>query len=350
LSNTEVYVVEGDSDKKAWQEYVQHSEDTHFFHLIDWRDIVEATYGYKPFYLISRQEGKVTGVFPLFLVKSLFLGRTFKSLPFHFLGGPVCESEEVAAIFFARVRELCEEYGARYLEFRSPQKYDGERYGNVTVSKTYTSFVTPLSHDHNKVHSSFKENIRRFIKKSKSAVEVKKVEDLNELRLFYRQYCAGMRDIGIPPHSHLLFDELFRRFAENNGVRVTLAFYQEKPVASLLTLLFKKRILFWWGVRDFRFRSVPSTHALHWESIRWGCENGYEYYDFGMTSPAEESAIAFKSRWGTHPVQVFFYRMGEDSNAEYDYHTHFKTSRMLWKYLPLPLVRWLGPLIARQIG
>jgi len=350
VSQVKVVRVEAKEEERAWEEYAQRSPETNFFHLIEWKEILRATYGYEPFYLLARQGKEVKGIFPLFLVKSMLSGRTFKSLPFHFLGGPVGESEDVLSTFFSEAKALCENYQGNYLEFRSSQRYEEHRYSELRVSRVYTSFVTPLVKNHSEVFKSFKENIKRFIKKSEKEVAVKVVENSAGLQLFYHQYCAGMSEIGVPPHRYLLFDELFKRFAEKKMVRITLAFYQGKPIASLVTLIFKSRILFWWGVRDFRFQHIPSTHALHWESIKWGCEQGYAYYDFGMTSPVEENAIAFKSRWGTFPREIFFYRLGGSGSVDYDYHVHFKTARRLWKYLPLPLVKFLGPLAARQMG
>ena len=350
MSGIEVCIVEGKDEERVWQEYVKHSEKVNFFHLIDWKDILSTAYGYEPFYFIAREGDVVRGIFPIFLVKSLLFGRALKSLPFQFLGGPVCDSDEVLVSFFTKAKELCEEHDASYLEFKNQERYDNDRYHDLRVSRTYTSFVTPLSNDHDKVFSSFKENIRRFIKKSAKEIEVRVVESQAGLKMFYQQYCWGMREIGIPPHSYFFFNELFRRFAGKKMMRITLAFYQNKPIASLLTLIAKKRILFWWGVRDFHFRNIPSTHALHWESIKWGCEHDYDYYDFGMTSPVEESAMVFKSRWGTFPVQQFFYRMFDSNPIDYDCHTHFKMSRTLWKYVPLPLVRTIGPFVARQVG
>ena len=55
-------------DYQAWDEFVTHHPLGTPFHLMAWRKSIEATFGYRPFYLMAVEGERVRGVLPLFLV------------------------------------------------------------------------------------------------------------------------------------------------------------------------------------------------------------------------------------------------------------------------------------------
>jgi hypothetical protein len=40
-----------------------------------------------------------------------------------------------------------------------------------------------------------------------------------------------------------------------------------------------------WASSLREFFSLCPNNLLYWEMIRWGCENGYQRFDFGRSSP-----------------------------------------------------------------
>jgi CelD/BcsL family acetyltransferase involved in cellulose biosynthesis len=49
--------------------------------------------------------------------------------------------------------------------------------------------------------------------------------------------------------------------------------------------------------REDRFNLRPNN-LLFWEGIRWGCENGFTWFDMGRTEVENVGLRNFKSRWG----------------------------------------------------
>ena len=69
-------------EEKEWDNFIEQSSNSTFFHRIGWKNVVERTYKHKPVYLIARKEGEVKGVLPLFLMRSMIFGKKLVSVPF----------------------------------------------------------------------------------------------------------------------------------------------------------------------------------------------------------------------------------------------------------------------------
>ena len=69
-------------DREAWDTFVSNHPYGSPFHLIAWKESIEQTFGYRPFYLLATIGDRVAGVLPLFLAKSLLTGRRLISSPF----------------------------------------------------------------------------------------------------------------------------------------------------------------------------------------------------------------------------------------------------------------------------
>lgn len=350
-------------DEKKWQDYVYSSEGANFFHLIEWKNILKKVYGYEPFYLIAKEVGlpkdnneKIVGVFPIFLVRSPVWGKSLKSLPFHFLGGPIYNSPETLIQFLEKAKNLSKESGIKNFQIKSYDDYTSIKNYNINLTKTYVSFIIPLSENYQEVYKTFSKNIQRDIRYGMRDNEIIIVDDLKKLKIFYDLFVKSSREVGIPSHNFKLFEELWKNFYSKKMVRITMAkfgnqtSFKDKIIAAHFSLLFKDKILYMWGAIDKKYRVRLGMQALQGEAIKWGCENGYKYYDFGWTSPVEPGAMKYKSRWGTFQKNVYFYSLFHTPKKDRDYHASFKIQKTIWKKLPYGLVKKLGPFLAKHLG
>ena len=341
----------GKKDHKNWQEYVYSSKKSNFFHLIEWKEILKKVYGYEPLYYVAKNENdEIVGIFPIFYVKSLFFGNTLKSLPFHFLGGPLYDTKEVLLEFLNEVRKTTEKYKTSYLEIKSYEDYEGIEGYKIKKNQKYTSFIVPLSKNYEDVYKTFKKNVRWSIKKSQEKIHVYFATDHENLEIFYDLYVRGMRSIGLSAHNFKLFKQLWNIFYEKDMVKISIATFEEIPIATMFMFLFNNKILYMWGARNVEYRSLNANPALHWNAIKWGCENDYKYFDFGMTSPSEENAMFYKSRWGTFQEDIFFYSLFTDNEPKSDYHTSFNTFKRIWRYIPIEIAKRFGPFLTKEVG
>src|SRR5215475_11968367 len=85
-------------EQQAWDAYVQSSPRATVCHQFLWRPIIERAYGHRPLYLLARSADRVSGVLPLFLVRSKLLGNTLTSMPFLDYGGICADDETIATL------------------------------------------------------------------------------------------------------------------------------------------------------------------------------------------------------------------------------------------------------------
>src|SRR5437762_9623453 len=90
-------------DALCWDAFVRSHPYGSPFHLMGWKASIEETFGYEPLYLIAEEDGRMRGVLPLFLVRSLLMGKALLSSPFAVYGGPLGDSPETLAAFRAAV-------------------------------------------------------------------------------------------------------------------------------------------------------------------------------------------------------------------------------------------------------
>ena len=84
----------GASDHAAWDRFVLDHPHGSPFHLIAWKESIEATFGYQPKYLVAVTGDQVCGVLPLFLVSNMLTGKRLISSPFAVYGGILADSDE----------------------------------------------------------------------------------------------------------------------------------------------------------------------------------------------------------------------------------------------------------------
>jgi hypothetical protein len=91
---------------------------------------------------------------------------------------------------------------------------------------------------------------------------------------------------------------------------------------------------------------------MYWEVMRRACERGCRIFDFGR-SKTGTGAYNFKRNWGFAPTPLTYeFRLVEaetipDVNP---LNPKFQAFIALWRRLPVPLTKLLGPLIVRGIG
>ncbi|RJS71848.1 hypothetical protein CW714_05200, partial [Methanophagales archaeon] len=61
------------NDYNRWNDFLKTHKNATIFHTIEWKNVLEETFGYKPEYLVVKNsEGKIVGISPAFSVKTLF--------------------------------------------------------------------------------------------------------------------------------------------------------------------------------------------------------------------------------------------------------------------------------------
>jgi len=147
---------------------------------------------------------------------------------------------------------------------------------------------------------------------------------------------------------------LFRALKEQFGKAcdiVTIC-QGKRAVASVMSFYFRDHVLPYYGGGTAEARALAANDFMYWEVMRRACERGYRVFDFGR-SKVGTGPYNFKRYWGFEPTPlVYEYKLGTAKEIPDNSPNNPKYRRFiaLWKRLPLPLTKLIGPLIVKGAG
>lgn len=328
----------------AWNDYVsQHNEAT-FFHLSQWKMIIEKAFGHKTYFLYAEQDGSVVGVFPLARVKSILFGDSLMSLPFCVYGGVLANSPEVQQQLENHACQLAEQLKVDQLEVRNvkPVRSDWKR------KELYVRFRKEIESDVDKNLSAIPRKQRAVIRKGiKSELQSRIDESIDH---FYPLYAESVRNLGTPVFSKRYFKILKDTFGEQCDI-VTIT-HQGKPVSSVMNFYFRDQVLPYYGGGGVDARALKANDFMYWEVMRRSCEKGLKWFDYGRSKEGTGS-YSFKKNWGFVPEPLnyeFYFVKAQDIPDLNPLNPKYRMFINTWKKLPLPVANMVGPHIVKYLG
>lgn len=330
---------------EVWDEYVQRKESATIYHQAGWKRVIEKSFGHRPYYLVAREEEKIKGILPLFLLKSRLFGRFLVSLPFLNYGGICADDEETISLLFEKAVEVAKAEGAEYIELR----YLGDSKQNDLPTKTNkVTLLLRITEDLDLFWKNLEKRVRNRIRKAtKEGLVIKKGH--NHLDDFYGAFAVGMKEHGIPVYHKSFFKNVIEIF--NGNSEIFVAYKAGKVIGAKLTMRFKDTLYLIWGSYPRKYRQYAPNYLLTWEAIKYSIDNGLTFVDFGRCTNGL-GTYDFKVNWGAQPKQLYwqYWLNGTSKIPELNpnnpkYNMAIKT----WRKLPLFVTRMLGPGIAKNI-
>lgn len=266
-------------EENSWDEYVFRAPDSSHSHLSGWRRVVARSYGHASRYLWAHHNGGVVGVLPLIVMRSFFIQRTLVSMPFLDDGGICADSDSVKTQLFADALRLYEDEKAGSLDLRHRHRIrlDLPRAGDKLV------MILDLAKSAEDLWKDFDPKLRNQVRKASKSGLTASWSAKDDLVDFYDVFAANMRDLGSPVHSRGFFEALLNEFPDS--AKIMLVRKDTLAIGGAICLLFKDTMTVPWASSLREFFSLCPNNLLYWEMIRWGCENGYQRFDFGRSSP-----------------------------------------------------------------
>lgn len=329
-----------------WEAFVARRGQVPLSYHPAWPGILAQGLRHRPLMLEAVDGDEVRGLLPLAFVRSRLFGRFLVGLPYLNYGGVLADDDTVANALIDRAVELADRLDVRYLELRHERAIPHPALTTRTDHKVHMRLALPGSAEAlwKLIGSSVRNQVR---KGEKSGLAVHwGAEDL--LGEFYDVFSRNMRDLGTPVFGLGLFRSILGAFpgqAELCVVRLG-----PRPVAAAL-------LLHGHGVTEVpsasSLRAYNSTCAnmmMYWALLERAVGRGQGTFDFGRSSP-DGSTFRFKKQWGAepHPAEWQYHvRDGQVGEANRD-HPRYQRFIRLWQRLPVPVTRWIGPVIVRGI-
>ncbi|MGE5207044.1 MAG: FemAB family XrtA/PEP-CTERM system-associated protein [Chlamydiota bacterium] len=327
----------------AWDAYVCQHPNATPFHLTAWKRAIEKAFGFQSRYLVAEEQGMVRGVLPLFQVRNPVMGKVLLSTPFAVYGGVCASDEEAANALRQAACRIALEENVQYLELR---QQSGSGDPEFQVKQLYVAFGQELPATADRLLQGFPRDTRYMIRKAEKN-GLRAVVDNSQLDSFYEIYAHSVRNLGTPVFARRFFRILLEEFREQ--CELSVIWHQERAVAAVLSFRFRDQILPYYGGSLWEARRLAANNFMYWDLMKRSLESGLRYFDFGR-SKVGTGSYAFKTQWGMTeqalPYEFYLVRRKHMPNFS-PANPRFHLAGSLWKRLPFPLTKMLGPALVR---
>jgi serine/alanine adding enzyme len=333
------------SDKNSadWDTFVSGHDHSANYHRWAWKRVIEQAFGWKTFYLMAEENGKISGVLPLVWLKSRLFGNLMCSLPFFSEAGLVADSSEAVDALLAEAIRVARDVKAEYIELRHR--------GESPVSWPAKSSKVTLECD---VHPDPEENMRRLSTKMRTNIrrslklgleaEFGREEFLED---FYEVFCLKMRELGTPVYTRKFFETILGSFPRESFIgRVR---HQGKTVAAGFLTGWRGSMEANWSAASPKAMNLRPNMFLFWQMLCFAGQKGYRVFDFGR-STVGSGTYEFKQQWNTRVVPLYWNywnSSGEQALELNPDNPRYRAAIWAWQWLPIVITKWIGPPIAR---
>ena len=332
-------------NRREWDDYVWESPTASHFHLGGWKAVLEAAFDLKPHYLLVKDDDRIRGILPLIPVSSRLTGRYVTSMP----GGLIAADEETADTLIQAAIEFVKSVQAKYLILRdSYRKWDSP---GLVTNEGLCTLMVELNEDPEKLWYGVNRRVRQSVKIAYRA-DLEVIQGQNYLDNYYPIYSRALQERGTPTQGLSFFESLMREFSSIFNIMVICR--DQQILGGGFVALFKDTIYNTWGGMPRQHYDLQTNYILIWETLKFGCENGYQWVDLGR-SEWDSGVFNFKKKWMGRPKPLYqqYYLNGisnppavGNQRAD-DFQYRFFTG--MWKHLPLPLTEILGTQIRKRM-
>jgi FemAB-related protein (PEP-CTERM system-associated) len=327
-----------------WDRFVTTSGSGTLCHTTGWIRVVEKTLRHKTHALVAWQGEEIRGVLPISHVRNPIFGDCLVSMPLAVYGGVCADDSEPANALLDTAAELGRTLNVKYLELRNQE---ASFTSHLPGRDLYVTFLQDLSPGPERLLQALPRDTRYMIRKSlKAGLEWCEDVTVDE---FYELYAGSVHRLGTPVFSRSLFvnlREVFQGQARLFGVRKN-----GTVIAGVLCFYFGDRVMPYYAGTLPEYHRDGVNNFMYWKLMEQSCNEGIRRFDFGRSKKGT-GAFQFKSSWGME-VRELPYRYQLHKATEVPHlspvDTKFQKPIEMWKRLPYPLTKVLGPAVLRWI-
>ncbi len=335
-----------DDDLPQWNRYVLDHPQGTVFHLNQWNQAVADAYRHKPLHLLAEEGGKITGLLPLFRIKSVFVGRVLVSVPYATYGGILADDDPTAGQLLERANQLAAEEKANYLELRHREK----RNLDVPIIDRYDTFRKDLPEDPETVLPDMPKKARAAVRKGLEQCTTQTFRGGEGIDTVYGLYAYNLRRLGSPNYRKSFFRALAGHYGQD--CVVTIVQSDGRPVSAVVSYLFRDEVVPYFSGSIPQSMDCNANNVMYYELMKWAVEQGLKVFDFNRTRKDNRGPHAFKRHQGFEP-QPLHYQIQLQGDAQMPNLTpsnsKFKLAGNLWKKMPLCITRPLGACLTKWI-
>jgi FemAB-related protein (PEP-CTERM system-associated) len=330
---------------QRWDAYVESHPAATGYHLAAWAPIFTRAFGHETRYLAAETDGQIVGILPLVIFKSRLLRRFSVSLPFLNYGGIVADTPEAErALLEAAIAET-RAAGGKHLELRHSRRH----FPDFPCKQHKVAMVLPLEESEEKQWAALDRKVRNQVRKAEKSQLRSTHGGAELLEPFYDVFARNMRDLGTPVYAKSWFHAILEAFPAR--ARIVCVWHGEQPAAASFVFRHRETMEVPWASAIREFNPLCANTYLYWEMLRFTIANKCRHFDFGRSTPGA-GTYEFKRQWGAQPHELTWeYWLAADQPLPdmSPQNPRVQWAIDLWRRLPLPLTKAIGPHIVRNI-
>ncbi len=340
-SNRDVVVV-NEGNRRDWDLFVNESPVVIAWHSYDFAAILKQHHSAQ-FYPLAVYDGpKICGILPLYRIRTL-RGEALLSVPHFVAGGIAALSPEVQQLLLAKAVEISRDLGIPKITFK---QYKWRVEGELVTDSNYYNRELTLSPDIHGVWESISPDNREKIEQGRKLDGVLDYPS-SDLSSFYRILLHDQRNAGVPCVSRAWIETLYK----TGMYEIALLRQNGVPIAGTMAKKFRHTVSFPFScLRDQSERGLLSAYALYWGLIEKFAGQGIRIFHSGRI-PNTDQALSYRLGWGGTKYSYYYQYYGLGTGK-----TEFSNKRggkrrkieALWRKLPIPVARVLGPIVVKQ--
>lgn len=302
-------------DHEHWDAYVsQHPHGT-IFHTSAMIRVFSATCDLQPFaHAAIDAAGAIVAMVVSVHVKTL---RGFSSLSSRAIqyAEPLCNDDADGVSALKQLVVMHDDYmcsKALFSEIRSIAEPGKEKQALVQCGYQhcdYVNYVVELDSDVERLWRNVDKRMRQKINSTlRKNIEIRDDTSPEGIDRLYDLLKYSYGRASVPLADRNLFEATLEHLPAG-VVRIRTAFDSEKPVASIISLVYGGRVFSWYG-GTLRLNGRSPFACIVWDDIVWGHNNGQSLFDFGGAGwPNEDyGPRRFKASFGGKEVRYGRYR------------------------------------------
>jgi len=302
-----VHILHPLSDRR-WDDLVARHRHASVFHQRGWLEALSRTYGYEPLVLTNSPAGStVESGMVVCRVSSWLTGTRLVSLPFADHCEPLLNDPAETRTIAGWLRDECDRNSHQYVELRPLSDLSVAESGLKPTGSFWLHKLDlgdSVERIFGRLHkNSFQRKIRRAEKEHLSYEVGRSREHVDA---FYKLLLMTRRRHHLLPQPRSWFANLVECMGDNADIR--MARKSGIPIAAMLTLRHRSRVVFKYGCSNAAFHSLGGIPFLFWRLIEECKSWGAEEIDLGRSDLDHKGLVAFKDRLGTSRRLLTYHR------------------------------------------
>ena len=272
---------------EKYNNFVKNSPFGHFQQDIRWADLKT---GWDSVYFYIEDGGEIKAALSVIYIKDQKVGKNF----FYGPRGPVCDPENIEASkkIIEEAKDFAKSHDGFLLRLDPYLPHDIKmeenfkkaglifRRDKMRSSQPLLNMVLDINgRSEEEILSLFSKNTRKHLRKSYKDGIVTKILNEDGIKILYDHIkeTALRAKIGHRPFNY--FERLYDLFKDE--IRLSVAFYDGKPVCASLLLCYGNRATSLYGGSSDEYKNMGQNYQLNFEEIKYAIENELRYYDMG---------------------------------------------------------------------